>query len=94
MIATIVEILEKWNGTTDSRQKIQHAYAVGGIIILVVAGLISLVNYDLGQSLLSVSLIAIAIFFINAVVWALLTSFVLLRLKSSGQKPARPRTRK
>jgi branched-subunit amino acid permease len=73
--------LMQWNKDTDERVKLQYAYAFGGVTLLVVAGLIGLFNYDLGQFLLPIALIAIAIFFINAIVWALLKAFVLLRLE-------------
>lgn len=96
MIFGIIAILKNWNVETDNRGKLQQAYVVGGVTLLIIAGLVGLVNYELGQMLLHLALIAIAIFFINAIVWALLTAFVLLRLgNSSDPAPTtKPRTRK
>lgn len=98
MIQSIIALLKDWNTDTDNRGKLQQAYVVGGVSLLIVAGLVGLVNYELGQLLLHLALIAIAIFFINAIVWGLLTAFVLLKLGSAeaiDEKPAaKPRTRK
>lgn len=78
--------LTQWNKDTDERVKLQYAYAIGGATLLVVAGLIGLFNYPLGQFLLPIALVAISIFFINAIVWALLTAFVFIRLKRPAVK--------
>jgi hypothetical protein len=53
------------------------------VTLLFVAGIIGLINYDLGQKILFVAILALAMFLINAVAWALLQSFVLLRLGAS-----------
>ena len=92
MYQSILTYLSKWNDNTDERVKLQHVYAFGGAALLVVAGLISLVNYSLGQALMNIALIGIAIFFINAILWALVTAFVLLRLERPAQR--KPRSRK
>ncbi len=88
--------LDKWNEVADERHKLQHTYAFGGVAMLVIAGIIGLVNYSLGQGLMVIGLLAIAIYFINGIVWALLTAFVLLRLDShQAEKEAiKPRTKK
>lgn len=85
MITALQTLLQNWYQSTSDRQKLQQTYIVGGVSLLVVAGLAGLVNYNLGQLLLQVSLVAIAIFFINAIVWALLTAFVLLPLSTKQQ---------
>lgn len=91
MYQRTLTFLTQWHENTDERVKLQHVYAFGGAALLVVAGLIGLFNYDLGQFLLPFALGAIAIFFINAIVWALLTAFVFLRLERPA---AKPRTKK
>lgn len=83
MITTIKSALHEWNETTDGRQKLQHAYVVSAAVLVLVAGILGLINYDLGQKILFVAILAIAMFFINAVAWALLQSFVLLRISAS-----------
>jgi cell division protein FtsW (lipid II flippase) len=80
MFSDIVKTLQDWNERTSSRQKLQHAYIVTAIGLVVSAGIVGLVNYDLGQRILSGAFLAVAAFLANAVIWALLQSFVLLRL--------------
>lgn len=86
MYQRVLTYLTQWNKDTDERVKLQYAYAFGGAALLVIAGLIGLFNYSLGQFLLPIALAAIAIFFINAIVWALLTAFIFLRLERPAAK--------
>lgn len=96
MYQQLLTYLDKWNEVADERHKLQHTYAFGGVAMLVIAGIIGLVNYSLGQGLMVIGLLAIAIYFINGIVWALLTAFVLLRLDSRHAKKeaAKPRAKK
>ena len=80
MISSMYQLLQEWNDSTDSRQKLQHAYVVSAGVLVVLAGILGLINYEIGQRVLLVAILAIAMFFINAVAWALLQSFVLLKL--------------
>lgn len=93
MFTTIMKSLESWNASTNARQKLQHAYLVAAVVCVLAAGLIGLINYELGQKILLAAFICTAAFLINAVAWALLQSFVLLRL-SEQDKPAKKLTRK
>ncbi len=83
MTQGIRELLVEWNKTHDGRDKLQYAYGVAALAMLLVAGLIGLVNYNLGQSLLFVAIALGLVFVANAVVWALLDSLILSRLKAS-----------
>lgn len=96
MYQQLLTYLDKWNEVADERHKLQHTYAFGGVIMLVIAGIIGLVNYNLGQGLMVIGLIAIAVYFINGIVWALLTAFVLLRLdaRQAEKEAAKPRAKK
>ncbi len=91
MYQRILTYLTQWHEDTDERVKLQHVYACGAAALLVIAGVIGLFNYSLGQFILPFALGAIAVFLINAVVWALLTAFVFLRLERPVPKS---RTRK
>ena len=71
----------------------QHAYITLAVVLLVVAGVLGLLNEALGQQILAASIAAATIFLVNAVAWALLQSFVLLRV-SSTDKPAVKTTKK
>lgn len=81
MIASFIELLKIWNKSSDDRAKVQHIYLFGTVVLLFVAGIVSLVNYSLGQVLLFGTLALLLIFVANAVVWALVYTFVLSRLK-------------
>lgn len=80
MITVIKNALTEWSTTTDAREKLQHTYIVAAVVLVLAAGIIGLINYDLGQKILFVAILAIAMFFINAVAWALLQSFILLKI--------------
>ncbi|NLA42725.1 hypothetical protein GX865_01020 [Candidatus Saccharibacteria bacterium] len=82
MINVIKEALSDWSDTTDGREQLQHSYVAAALILVLSAGILGLVNYDLGQKILFVAILAIAMFFINAVAWALLQSFVLLKISA------------
>ncbi len=86
MFTTIIESLADWNTATDARQKLQHTYLVAALVCVLGAGLTGLVNYELGQKILLAAFLCVAVFLVNAIAWALLQSFVLLRL--SDRKPA------
>ncbi len=80
MMNALHELLIDWNKTHDARSKLQHAYGVSAICLVVIAGLTSLINYNLGQSILFVAAVTALIFIANAVLWALLESFVVSKL--------------
>lgn len=82
MLASFIESLQTWNKAHDTRSKLQHSYIVLAIATLVLAGLIGLINYNLGQSVLVLACGLILMFIANAVLWALLESFLLNRLSS------------
>ena len=86
MYQTLIDALRNWNKTNDRHTKLQQVYLVLTAVLLVVAGLASLVNYRLGQSILYLSGVAILVFLANAVLWALTDSFVLSRLQKRADK--------
>jgi cell division protein FtsW (lipid II flippase) len=80
MIDSFKTILTNWKTATSDRTKLQHTYIAAGVAFILAAGIVGLVNYDMGQSLLAVAIICAGIFLANAVIWSLLQSAVLLRL--------------
>lgn len=86
MIEVIQQVLATWNNRTNDKQKLQQTYVGGAVSLLLAAGLVSLVNYQAGQSMLLIALIAFGMFVVNGVVWALLQSF-LLRLPADTDTP-------
>jgi cell division protein FtsW (lipid II flippase) len=79
MFETIKESLGKWQSNNDDRTKLQHTYIAAALGLLVAAGIIGLMNRDLGQNILIVAIISAGIFLVNAVVWSLVQSAVISR---------------
>jgi len=85
-VQDIKEALIKWNSSTSERQKLQHAYLAITIVIILIAGIVSLVNSNVGHKLTLIALVTIVIFIINGIVWSLLTSIIGSRLPKKGRK--------
>lgn len=83
MTTTLLESLRQWNKTHDDRVKLQYAYFALVIILVVVAGLVSLLNISLGRQILALASATAVIFVVNAVAWVLLQAFVLVRLNTT-----------
>lgn len=69
-----------WRDRTDDRQKLQTVYLLLIVASFVAAAILGLFSYHLGHKLLVVSVAAILVFAANAVVWALLQTFVIAKL--------------
>ena len=82
----IKESLAKWNVRYSERQKLQHVYLAVIVIATLAAGLLSLVNRDLGFSTLRIALLGVIVYFTNVVVWSVLYSSLLVNLKSRNSK--------
>lgn len=90
MLKSFSKFIEEWNLRTNERTKLQHSYVVLAVASILVAGLVGLVNYDMGQRLVAIALICGGVFLANALVWALLSGLVLVRLQSeSTPKPTK-----
>lgn len=96
MAKTLQASLLQWHESYDTRQKLQHGYGAVAAVLILAAGIIGLINYDLGQRVLLAAFVCIAIFVFNAVAWALLQSFVLLPLdaRTSAKKQSRSSRKK
>ena len=80
------EFFKQWNAKSSEFAKLQHTYIVVAVIAVLLAGLTSLVNYRLGQSILFVAICAALVFIANGVVWAMLRTFILNHLQNSRRK--------
>lgn len=94
MYKLFIKSLIEWNETSSDRVKLQHAYVASAVLIVLLAGLVGLVNYDLGQQMTTVALLALGVFIVNLIAWTLLQGIVLMRLsaastKKSGIKPTK-----
>lgn len=85
---SIRTLLAAWNSTYTDRTKLQHTYLVLTVLTVIVAGIIGLINYQLGQSLLFLAIILALVFIGNSVVWALLYTFIIPR-KDDQRSPAK-----
>ena len=93
MITSLYKSLQDWKQRTDGRQQLQHAYLAVTLGLVLAAGIIGLINYDLGQRILLGAFVCIVVFVANAIAWALLQSFVLMRIEDA-QTPTPKPTRK
>lgn len=75
-----MDVLRAWNKSTPERVKLQHVYIAIIIAVTVVAGLVSLINAQLGRQLLTVAGIALVAAIANALTWALIRVYLLNRL--------------
>lgn len=82
--------LQNWNKTNDDRTKLQHVVLAAAFALVVVAGLVSLVNYDFGRFILRIAGVLFVIFIANGIIWALAQTFLFTKLK----KPASSTTRR
>jgi len=80
MFESVKEALTSWNTKYSERAKLQHAYIIIAALLLVVAGVVGLMNRELGQNILVISIISAAMFLANAIAWSLLQSALLFRL--------------
>ncbi len=83
MYTLIAKTLREWNETRTERVKLQHAYVAFAIGLIVLAGLVGLVDYDLGQQMTAIALLIMAVFFVNLIAWTLLQGIVLMRLSNT-----------
>jgi hypothetical protein len=90
VIQSFKDLLADWGATRPERLKLQHTYLAVSLFGFVLAGLVGLLNYDASRLILKISFAGLAIFVINAIVWALLYSLVIVRFPGK-EAPAIPR---
>lgn len=86
MFNALYNAILEWNRTASERQKLQHSYFTIAIVILLIAGLVSLLDSQAGKDLLVVSVAAGAIFLVNAVLWSIVDSVLITRLSNRRKK--------
>lgn len=94
MYASIKKSLIVWNSSTNERQKMQHTYIVAVVALIIIAGLVGLVNYQLSQNILTIAFVAAVLWVANLVVWALLQSLVIFPLEKHTNIPEPSRAKK
>lgn len=89
MYELVEKTLREWNASNGERVKLQHGYVAAALVTIVAAGLVGLVNYELGQRLTALALLALAVFFINLIAWTLFDGIVLRRISSASDESAK-----
>ncbi|HYG83791.1 MAG TPA: hypothetical protein VD907_02855 [Verrucomicrobiae bacterium] len=70
------QAIKNWSTKTGDRTKLQHVYLALAGVLIIIAGLVSLLNPELGRLIVCLALGALAIFAINGIVWAVLYSLL------------------
>ncbi|PID30667.1 hypothetical protein CR983_02430 [Candidatus Saccharibacteria bacterium] len=81
MYKYMLKTLRQWNETRDERRKLQAGYVAFALLAILAAGLIALVDNQLGQKLAGFAMLAIGVYFVNLIAWTLLDGLVLVHLK-------------
>ena len=80
MFESFKESITTWHSSNSDRAKMQQTYIALAIILLLAAGVIGLLNRELGQNILAEAIVSAGMFLVNAVVWSLLQSAILSRI--------------
>lgn len=86
MFEVLMESIIKWNATKNERQKLQHCYLVLTVVIILIAGIVSLIDTVLGHNIVKLALIALTTFVVNAVGWNLLQSTLIYKLPKTSKR--------
>lgn len=86
---SLYTFLAQWNKTSDSLAKVQAAYGVLAIALLLIAGLVSLAQPNLGQSILFLAIVSGLAFIANGVIWSIVRTFVVPHIESKTPAPKR-----
>ena len=86
MLETLIISIDKWKTTKNERQKLQHAYLVSAMLIVLVAGVISLFNASLGHNVVKLALIAGGTFLVNALACNLFLASVIEKLPTKCKR--------
>lgn len=86
MFGVLKDSLNNWNSNRGERQKLQDVYLVLTVIIILIAGIVSLLDGDLGHNIVQLALVAMGTFFVNSIVWNLLQSSLLYKLSSKPKR--------
>lgn len=87
MIQSCKDMLAQWNAEHGERVKLQHTYVAAAIVGILIAGLVGLLNREVSQIIVGVSLISLGVGLCNVLVWALLYSLVLIKLPGKQRTP-------
>lgn len=79
-------LIAEWNKDVTDRAKLQHAYIFLIVSSIVIAGITALINPTLGYTIVSFAGFLFLALVANAVIWALLKTFIIDRYKQKRTK--------
>lgn len=82
----MIDYIVQWSTQHNQRLQLQHFYLVAAVVGIIAAGLVGLLNYNMGQRIVAFSLLALAVYVANAVVWTLLNALVIERFEREQAK--------
>ena len=85
------EIINAWKKNHNELIKLQWVYAATGLVLVVLAGLVGLLDRTLAYVLLDVVRVIAVIFAANFVVWAVIGNFVTPTVQAASKKATKPR---
>jgi hypothetical protein len=92
MFEHLLSTLIQWNRRTSDRQKLQHTYLVLIVVILFLAGVVSLFSDNRAPVLFYIAILLISGLLANFLVWSLFTSIIVKHLPRQTQsRPAQKR---
>ena len=80
MIELFKRVLFYWNDEKNQRSKLQQAYFATIILLVLVAGLMTLFSPTLGQHIMIVAAGFAGVYLVNAVAWALLDGLAIRKI--------------
>ncbi len=86
MIEEMTTFLEKWKNSKDNRQLLQDIYLVLGIVIVLLSGLTTFLNTQLGYTMVTIGLVLLGAYLLNAIAWHLASSAFLNKIKKPRRK--------
>ena len=86
MNSVFIDSIKLWNKNNDRHTKLQHIYLVAAFVIVILAGLIGLLNFNFGQKLITLAAVLLGVFIFNAIAWALADSFIISHLTKRSTK--------
>ncbi len=86
MFDVLIESLKEWNSSKNERQKLQHAYLMLTVVVILAAGVATAFNAKLAHTIVKLALVALGTFAVNAVAWNLLQSSLFDKLLSKPKR--------
>lgn len=86
MTEQLSKALVQWKTKTTERQKLQSTYMAIAIISLIVAGLVGLIDNELGIDIAYVTVFSAVAFLLNAVIWHLIIENITDRIKTPRKR--------